>query len=135
MLQNRRPTCTFVPKNTEGEDEYLKGFGVNEIFGLNVTGIVTARDNLVVDINRDKLQKRMEKFINQNYSDDEIRKLFFPKKRNGKYKAGDTRGWKLSEARKKIAKNDHSKIIHKINYRPLIQDIFIIQRIWLTGIE
>ena len=51
-------------------------------------------------------------------SDDETRRWLFPNKKDGKYLAGDSRGWKLVEARNKIAKNDHKTIIRDIDYRP-----------------
>jgi predicted helicase len=42
----------------------------------------------------------------------------FPNKKDGKYLAGDSRGWKLAEARIEIASNQHQNLIKKFTYRP-----------------
>ena len=120
--------CYFVPKNVEGKDEYERGVLLNELMPVNTAGIVTARDNIVIDDDRDVLLKRIEKICDQSYSDNEIRRWLFPNKKDGKYKAGDTRGWKLSEARKNIANNNHDDFIQKISYRPFdIRNIYYSQ--------
>jgi predicted helicase len=113
------PLYFFIPQDTEGEAEYKEGFSVDELMRINVTGVVSARDGLVIDQNRNELLKRIQHFVNLNFSDDEIRKTFFGKKKEGKYLPGDSRGWKLADARRKIQNNDHSDIIKKYEYRPL----------------
>ena len=113
------PLYFFIPQNTKGEKEYKEGFSVDELMLINVTGVVSARDGLVIDQNRNELLKRIKKFADLNYSDDEIRKIFFGKKKEGKYLPGDSRGWKLAEARRKIQNNNHETIIKKYEYRPL----------------
>jgi predicted helicase len=101
-----------------GIEIYKTGFGIDELFKINVTGIVTARDSLVINDNKSALLKKIEHFVNQNYSDDEIRKYFFGNKKEGKYLAGDSRGWALATARKSIKDNNHVSMIKKIEYRP-----------------
>ena len=44
-------------------------------------------------------------------------RTLYPEK-DGKYLAGDSRGWSLSSARNKIGGNVHSNFIQKIDYRP-----------------
>ena len=115
-------------KDTEGKEEYDRGIPLNELMPVNTAGIVTARDSIVIDDDRDILLKRIKKFCDQNFSDNEIRRWLFPNKKGGKYKAGDTRGWKLSEARKNIASNDHENFVQKISYRPFdIRNIYYSQ--------
>jgi predicted helicase len=115
----------FVPKNTEGKEEYDRGVALNELMPINTTGIVTARDSVVIDESKENLLKRIEKFVDPQYSDDDIRHWLFPNKKDGKYKAGDSRGWKLSEARKKIRNNDHESLIVPIAYRPFdVREIY-----------
>lgn len=120
-----KPFFYFIPKSEKGRDQYEKGFGLDEFFKTNVTGIVTARDSVVIDTNKKELLKRIEKFTDQQYSDSEIRSWLFAKKKSGKYLAGDSRGWKLDLARSKIANNIHHKLIKDINYRPFdIRNIY-----------
>ena len=106
-LTPHTPNYFFIPKDETLQKEYNQGFGVNELFVENVTGIVTARDSVVIDISKDELLKRIEKFTDEHLNDEEIRKWLFPNKKDGKYKRGDSRGWKLEEARKKIKNNFH----------------------------
>lgn len=108
----------FVPKNVQGQGEYEKGVRLDELFLQHVTGIVTARDSVVIDGSREELLSRIRKFTDLQYSDDEIRHWLFPNKKDGKYKAGDSRGWKLAEARHKIRNNNHADYIQRISYRP-----------------
>lgn len=102
-----------------GKDEYKEGFSVAELFPKNTTGIVTARDGLVIDQNKDELLKRIKTFCDETKTDQEVRTLFFGQKKEGTYKPGDSRGWKLDVARKKIRDYNHESLIQPISYRPL----------------
>src|SRR5690606_7862161 len=117
-LKPEEPFYFFIQKNKEGLKEYNNGFKIDELFPLNVTGVVTARDSVVVDFNGQSLIDRMQRFTSGEFSDIEIRSWLFPNKKNGKYLAGDSRGWKLVEARKKIANNHHQEFIKNFDYRP-----------------
>ena len=94
------------------------------MFSVNVTGIVTARDSFVIDFEKPILKKRIEEFSDINYNDDFIRRKFFGNKKEGKYLAGDSRGWKMVNARKNIQNFNHNDIIQKIAYR-LFDDRYI----------
>ena len=118
QLSPQKPFMFFVPRNETGKEEYEKGFKIDELFSQNVTGIVTARDAVVIDMDENNLLNRINKFTDTQYSDEEIRQWLFPNKKPGKYLAGDSRGWKLTEARNKIKDNDHKTIIRDIDYRP-----------------
>ena len=83
-----------------------------------VSGIITARDKLVIATCSKELESRMVSFSDPEKTDKQVRSEFFPKKKDGKYLAGDSRGWKLSDARKNIQKNNHKDIIKPITYRP-----------------
>src|SRR5690554_3720711 len=117
-LNPEAPFYFFIKKNKDGLNEYQRGIGIDELFPINVTGIVIARDSVVIDINEKDLVNRIEKFTDQDYSDTEIRSWLFPNKKDGKYMAGDSRGWKLETARKNIFNNSHQDFIRKIDYRP-----------------
>lgn len=123
-LKPEKPFLFFVPKNNKGSKEYEKGFRVDELFSVNVTGVVTARDSFVIDFEKPILKKRMEEFSDINFTDDSIRRKFFGNKKEGKYLAGDSRGWKMVEARKTIQSFNHNDIIQKIAYR-LFDDRYI----------
>ncbi|AJI47243.1 N-6 DNA Methylase family protein [Francisella philomiragia] len=117
-VEYSKPYYFFIPKDDSQRASYEKGFSVVSLFPENVTGIVTARDKVVIDISKQKLLDRINNFCNNKYSDDDIRSWLFRNKKNGKYLAGDSRGWKLTEAREKIKNNNHESIVSKISYRP-----------------
>ena len=117
-LDVSEPFYFFVPRRNDNRAEYENGFRIDELFQNNVSGVVTARDNLVIDCNKEKLLQKIRRFTDTHLSDEEVRFAFFGNRRAGKYKPGDTRGWKLDIARAKIANNKHSDIIQPILYRP-----------------
>ncbi len=112
------PYFFFKPKNETGKAFYEMGFCVEKLFSLNVTGIVTARDHVVIDFNTLDLLQRIERISNLEHSDEEIQKFLFPGKKSGKYLAGNSRGWKLSSARQKIRANKHQDFVKDLSHRP-----------------
>lgn len=118
QLTPQSPYFFFVPKNNDGKELYDKGINLNYLFKTIVTGIVTARDKVVIDFEEKILLKRINKFCDEQYSDTEIRNWLFPNKKDDKYLAGDSRGWKLADARKSIQNNIHKNFTKNISYRP-----------------
>ena len=118
QINSISPNYFFRPKDYTNEAEYQSGINLEELFLTKVTGVVTARDSLVIDLNKNDLLKRIQNFTDTSKSDDDVRKLFFGNKKDGKYLAGDSRGWDLSIARGKIRSNEHLNIIKPISYRP-----------------
>lgn len=116
-IKPESPWYFFIPRDTKKIKNYLEWKGVNEIFPVNVTGIVTARDSFVIDFNKNTLRNRIIQFKNNSIPDETIRDA---------YKLKDTRGWKLIEARKKLEKDDNwDAYFNKILYRPFdIRDIY-----------
>lgn len=114
----------FVPQNIEGKVDYDRGFAINELLPINVTGVVTARDGLVINADKEQLIENIKTFVDKNYSDDDIRQKFFRAKyermkAEDKHLPGDSRGWSLSKARNVIKDFNHYDKIKSIAYRPL----------------
>lgn len=104
------PWHFFVPRNTSHIQKYLKWKKINEIFPINVTGIVTARDNLAIDFEKNSLKNKIIMFRNKNLPDELIQ--------NG-LKIGENYQWKISEQRKLFQKVDNwENYFSKILYRP-----------------
>jgi predicted helicase len=116
-LSPNAPYHFFVPRKEEGRGSYENGWPISSIFVENVTGIVTARDGMVIDTDLKMLQQRIAEFRDLSISDTEIRK---------KYKLKDTRGWKLPKARKKLANlSNHKEYFKNIVFSPFdIRHIF-----------
>ncbi|MGE0530937.1 MAG: type ISP restriction/modification enzyme [Hyphomonadaceae bacterium] len=112
------PHLMFYPVNAELLAEYDSGFSLGAFMPENQKGIITARDHLVVDVDREGLIDKLKAFVDPAKSDGEIRTKFFGTKKEGKYQPGDTRGWSLSEARKRARQTDFTACIREIEYRP-----------------
>jgi len=117
-LKPSAPFFMFALDAGTDQDEYNLGIGIDELLPLNVTGIVTARDSLVIDFDSPALNDKLERFRDKSKSDVQIRSAFFGTKKAGKYPAGDTRGWKLDAARQSIANLSLTDDIRPILYRP-----------------
>ena len=96
------PFYLFAQQNKGLLDEYELGTKITEIVPIHVAGIVTARDNFVSDLSENDLLSRIQDLRSQDLSDEEIRSLYFKGKGAARYAPGDSRGWKLPEARKRI---------------------------------
>ncbi|MCH8010341.1 MAG: N-6 DNA methylase [Candidatus Marinimicrobia bacterium] len=109
-LEPKTPWYFFIPRDVAGIQEYLEWPSIKDIFPLNVTGIVTARDKFVINFSKRELENKILQFRNLSLPDETIRQAF---------KLKDTRGWKLPEARKKIAKDTNWKNYYQdVLYRP-----------------
>ncbi len=82
---------------------------------------MSARDSFVIDFDKKTLRNRIIQFKNNSIPDDTIKDA---------YKLKDTRGWRLIDARKKLAKDENwDTYFNKILYRP-----FDIREIYYTPI-
>jgi hypothetical protein len=115
------PYYFFVPREEKGKRLYEEFVKINDIFPVNVTGIVTARDHFVIDLDETALRNRIMQFRNLNVDDDFIRQS---------YELKDTRGWKLENARKELAKDENwASYFEKILYRPFdVRHIYYTQK-------
>ncbi|GAA0204150.1 hypothetical protein QOZ96_002066 [Brevundimonas nasdae] len=117
-LKPEAPYFMMAPFSVASRDAYDQGFSVNELMVHNVTGIATARDHLVIGFSGEELRLRIEKFIDPTLSDRQIRNIFFPSRKDEKYLAGDTRGWKIEQVRPEIRMSDWKSDIRPVYYRP-----------------
>lgn len=97
------PFYFFVPHNGARRSEYERGFRLPDVMPVNSTAAVTARDGLVVAFEEAELIARLEAFGDASIGDQEIRDHFCHSTRSARYPAGDTRGWKLAAARRRLA--------------------------------
>ena len=66
FLENIAPNYFMVQKDFGVQVIYDKGFKINELFLLNNVGIVTSRDSLVIDSNKNSLANRINDFFHLN---------------------------------------------------------------------
>ena len=108
-LEPAAPYFFLVPRDTTRQAEYERGYPLTEIMPVNSTAAVTARDGFVVAFSQTELQARMAEFCDERISDESIRSRFFTSTRSSKYLPGDTRGWRLSEARRRMRGRDRRR--------------------------
>ncbi|QNK85815.1 N-6 DNA methylase [Aliarcobacter cryaerophilus] len=107
-LDYSEPNYFFVKKDFTDIKEYEKGFKVDELIREQSMGILTSRDNFVIDIRKDDLINRVRNFTDKTISDIEFQKI---------YKLSENYQWKLSEQRK-LSPDFEEKYIKEISYRP-----------------
>lgn len=90
------PYFFFVPKDFSLKEEYEKGFKIDELFGLNNSGIQTKRDKLVYQFSVDEIERVIDYM--RNHSPRECRERFsLP---------DDGRDWAISWACEDVVKNE-----------------------------
>ncbi len=100
----------FIPQDKRLQKKYQAFLKITEIFPVNCVGIVTARDNFVIDFDRKKLERRIEDFRNPRIDDEMIKQT---------YNLNENQRWKIKEQREKLRKDLNWKdSITKILYRP-----------------
>lgn len=100
----------FIPRDERLFKEYESYPKITDIFIQNSVGIVTARDNFVIDSDKERLKQRIRMFIDEKMSDEYIGKTFNLK---------DKANWKLKVAREQVRKDENwQDAIQQILYRP-----------------
>lgn len=109
-IHPKPPYYLFVPRDEALLERYERYPKIAEIFPVNSVGIVTSRDNFVIDFDKEPLKRRIRMFTDKNLPDDVIRQTF---------KLKDKEQWTLSTKRKAItADKDWEEKIAQILYRP-----------------
>lgn len=120
VLNPQAPSWQLVPSTaTASCAEYSSAWSLEDAMPVNTTAPVTARDHFVVAFSREELISRIEAFCDLSISDDVIRQRYFQRTRSARYETGDTRGWKLGEARRIVAADANwQRHIVRCLYRP-----------------
>jgi len=117
-LNPKRPYSMFYDIDQSALDSFDRGFDLSAFFNLQATGIITARDSLAIDFSKTELKAKIDRFLADEKSDLDVRREFFGTRSTGKYAAGDSRGWKLPEARVSLRRTDLADFYSSIQYRP-----------------
>ena len=118
-LTPQSPHWLFVPAAAVSHPEYAASWSLTDAMPMNTTAPVTARDHFVVAFTREDLHARIGEFRDLSIPDETIRAKYFTRTRSSRYPLGDTRGWKLAEARRTVAgDNDWQAQITRCLYRP-----------------
>ncbi|MGB6092294.1 MAG: type ISP restriction/modification enzyme [Moheibacter sp.] len=107
-LEFKKPYYFFVPKDFESEENYKKGFKVDELFIEKVPGLETIRDAITIHFKQEDLKNVVNDFL--TLEENEIA---------SKYNTKDARDWKISRAKEDVKLNiDNKKVWQNVYYRP-----------------
>lgn len=107
-LTHKAPTYPFVQRDYAVEEVYSEGFSVAKLMPVNSVGIVTARDALTIDMEKEALWKRVQDF--PVLDGDALRE---------KYALGkDVRDWTVAFAKADVVANFGRKYLVPLAYRP-----------------
>ena len=100
----------FTPTDNKLANHYYSFFKITEIFPVNNVGVVTSRDNFVTDFEKQKLEQRINQFVDPKFNEEILKKTYDLKENNS---------WEVNEQREKLRKDlDWKDSITKILYRP-----------------
>ena len=103
----------FEPFDDAATGAYYGWPAINEVMDVNVTGIVTARDGFVIDLEPSALLDRIEMFLDNRLSDNEVKKRLGLK---------ENYAWRVAAARRELRAATKRKrledFVTKILYRP-----------------
>jgi len=110
VLAPKAPFYLFVPQENAMAGEYEQGWKVTDIFPVNGVGTTTARDNMVIDFEREPLLQRAALFRDSKDSDAALcEQLGISMKK----------GWNIAKARENLRdERDLSGYVRPILYRP-----------------
>lgn len=92
---------------------------LSEVMPTYSSGVITARDELVLDYEPGPILDRIMRLRDTKTSDESLRQELFTAKSSPKYAPGDSRGWKLPAARKKLREDDQWRDrVAPCSYRP-----------------
>ncbi len=102
--------CTIQPASpfyffgsvATSHEEYRTWPNLPALLPTYSSGVITARDDLVLDYEPEPILSRLALLRDTSISDDSLRRQLFEGKGSPKYPPGDSRGWKLPEARRKL---------------------------------
>ncbi len=99
------PDYFFVPKDLTMQEEYEKGFRIDELFRHYNSGVQSKRDELNIFFSDAE-----RKAVLHDFKEGDLLKL------HGKYNLHDSRDWTVARAIKDV--KDHPVVRTRINYRP-----------------
>ena len=109
-IKPKSPFYLFIPMEEAFLEAYSKYPKITEIFPTNSIGIVTSRDDFVIDFDRQPLVGRIKVFRDKELSDEVIIQTF---------KLKDKANWNVAKAREAVSKDDSwEEAITQILYRP-----------------
>lgn len=107
-LPNVAPMYFMVQKDFGAKHKYDHGFSISELFILNSTGVLTAKDSFTIDFEKGKLFERVKDIKHLDYT--EIRTKYKIEK--------ESADWSIKNAKEDLKNNFSDDFLVNYNYRP-----------------
>jgi hypothetical protein len=101
------PQYFFETRDLSLDMDYSGGFSVSALFGVQSTGVVTSRDDFIVDEDRQRIAQRVTDFTDLAISDSVFQ---------ARYALGENYQWKISEQRR-LSPPYNPDLMQRIDYR------------------
>lgn len=118
LIPNKAPNYFMVQKDFNQQKNYDTGFKVSDLFSLSSTGVLTAKDSITIDFNKERLFKRITDFHEKEA--DELRTLYGITK--------ESADWSIANVKADLKSNYDKELITSYNYR-----LFDSRFIYYTG--
>jgi len=110
MTQPTTPDYLFKPQSADAREEFNRGVKITEVFIKGSVGIITARDNLVVDFEAGPLVERAAMFRDSRQSDKDLCEAL---------EISLKKGWRIGRAREQIKHDKNlAQFVKPVCYRP-----------------
>lgn len=112
-LEPQSPFYFFIPQDTALLPEYEEGWAITKVMPFNSSNLNTARDALVIDVDKADLVKRIQMMVDSGDSPDNIAE---------KLGIHSTPWWNFNAALKKLSQTkDWQNLVIRCLYRPFDQ--------------
>lgn len=109
VLAPSSPFYLFVPQDTSLRDEFERGVRLSELMPLSSIGVVSGREGLTYDLDREPLLHRVTEFCDPRRSDSWVRETFAIR---------DAGGYELAKRRKLVLGKNAASLIRRLTMRP-----------------
>ncbi|KPK91269.1 DNA methyltransferase [bacterium SM23_31] len=100
----------FIPMEEKLLESYGKYPKITDVFPVNSVGIVTSRDDFVIDFDKEALKRRIRMFCDEKIPDEIVKQTF---------NLSDKPNWKLKNARESVRNDKYwEDSIKPVLYRP-----------------
>jgi predicted helicase len=121
----------FVPHNEATKAEFSQCVRLVDIFQSGSNGIQTSRDHIVYGFTPAECRQTIAAFRapDESLSTKALRDKYWPNKKVGNYAPGDTRGWRLSDARDHLRRDRQ----WETHFRPALYRPFDFRTLFYSG--
>jgi len=110
QIEIKADNFLFIPRDNTLSGEYDKFIKLKSFFIKDSTGIISARDNMVIDFDKNEILSRVKIFANSTFDNETLCK---------ELSISLKKGWEIDKARERVKKLENiDSYMTEISYRP-----------------